>query len=114
MEIRIEKELFQWEKNRFVNIDGQDASLVSCVQFFNKKSPLAIEVEVLNSQALIPNSLLKDSLPIIALACKGRYDDTQVLTRKEFKVLSRKKPEHYVEDPEDTSKEVIYDGGVEI
>lgn len=114
MEIKIEKELFQWEKNRAVIIEGQDAPLISCVQFFNKKSPLAIEVEVLNNQALIPNILLKDPLPIIALACKGRYDDTQVLTRKEFKVLSRKKPEHYIDDPDDTGKEVIYDGGVEI
>jgi hypothetical protein len=49
MEIKIEKELFQWEKNRAVIIEGQDASLISCVQFFNKKSPLAIEVEVLNN-----------------------------------------------------------------
>ena len=113
MELKIEKELFQWEKNRFVFIEGENAPIVSSVQFFNKKSSRAIEVDVLGGKARIPNSLLKESLPIVALACKGRLDESQVIARREFKVLKRPMPENYYEDPSSDSKEVIYDGGVE-
>lgn len=57
----------------------------------------------------------------MAVACIGIEGDTKVIARKEFRVIPRIKPEFYEDDeipegpdiPEDTDKEVIYDGGEE-
>lgn len=108
MTLTIEKELFQWEKDRFVIVNDEQ---ITCVQFYNKKSKYGPEVLVKEGKALIPNYLLKEDLPIIALACTGPSDRAQVKNRREFKVLSRIKPENYIDD--DTVVEIIYDGGME-
>lgn len=113
MTLRIDKELFQWEKGRFVYIDRTDADPeISCVQFYNKKTNYGPEISVIDGKAEIPNFLLKESLPIVALACTNVVDGTQVIGRRVFKVLARAKPEFYIDD--DTSKDIIYDGGVEV
>ena len=108
MALSIKKELFQREKNRVVYVDDNE---IFCVQFFNQKSKIGPEVPVVNGKAKIPNELLKESLPIVALACCKDSDETQVVERKIFKVLSRAKPDSYVDDI--PGKEVIYDGGEE-
>lgn len=109
MSLDIEKELFQWEKERFVIVNDKQ---ITYVQFYNKKSKYGSEVPVKEGKALIPNYLLKESLPIIALACSGSSGKTQVLNRREFKVLGRAKPENYIDD--DVIREIIYDGGMEL
>lgn len=109
MTLVIEKELFQWEKERFVIVNDEQ---VTCVQFYNKKSKYGPEIPVENGKAKIPNYLLKENLPIIAVACSGPSGNTQVINRKEFKVLGRAKPEYYIDD--DPSKVIIYDGGMEV
>lgn len=115
MTLRIDKELFQWEIDRYVIIDAVEGDPeVSSVQFYNKNSRYAAEIPVENGQAQIPNFLLKEALPIVAVACiETKNKGTQVVTRRVFKVLERTKPEFYF-DGEDTGIEVIYDGGEEI
>lgn len=109
MTLIIEKELFQWEKERFVIVNNEQ---VTSVQFYNKKSKYGSEVPVENGKAKIPNYLLKEDLPIIAIACSGPFGNTQVINRKEFKVLRRAKPEYYIDD--DPGELIIYDGGMEV
>lgn len=114
MTLRIEKELFQWEKGRyvFIDLDEKDPA-ISSIQFYNKNSKYGPEISVENGKAQIPNYLLKESLPIVALACSDISGESLVIGRRVFKVLARSKPEFYIDD-EDTSKDVIYDGGVEV
>ena len=109
MALSIKKELFQWEKDRMVYVEGIEN--IYCVQFYNQKSKTGPEVSVVDGKAKIPNDLLKESLPIVALACCKDSDETRVIERKIFKVLSRAKPDSYVDDT--PGKEVIYDGGEE-
>ena len=120
--LKIDKELFQWEKGRVVFVS--DSSITS-VEFYNKKSKYGNQVEVENGQAQIPNKLLKESLPIAALACiDDEENGTRVISRKTFKVLARPKPEFYVDDEDDPDVpdtpdipdipgvDVVYDGGL--
>lgn len=112
MTLRIDRELFQWEKNRYVYIEGDNKDSIDYLQFFNKKSKYSQKELVSQDKAMIPNSLLKDNIPITVLACSDDSGEEQVITRREFKVLSRPKPEGYVED--DEYIHIIYDGGVEV
>ena len=115
--LAIEKELFQWEKGRYVIVNNPE---ISTVEFYNKKSEYGDEVSVEDGRAQIPNKLLKDSLPIAALACVDDEDGTKVISRKTFKVLARPKPEFYVDDedgpenpgPDIPGIDIVYDGGV--
>ena len=122
--LKIDKELFQWEKGRFVKISNNS---ITTVEFYNKKSKYSDEVSVENGKAQIPNKLLKEALPIAALACVDDGDNgTKVISRKTFKVLARPKPEFYVDDddpdepggpdvpdvPDIPGLDIIYDGGV--
>lgn len=121
MTLRIDKELFQWEKNRFLFIEQNKIDpIVSYVQFYNKNSKKSLREPIVNNEALIPNSLLKENLPIVALVCTDDSDGEQVVTRKVFKVLGRPKPEHYIDDDQENPDgpgadiDIIYDGGVEV
>lgn len=121
MKLKIEKELFQWEKNRFVIIEKKENEPnVSCVQFYNKKSKIGPEIPIVNNKAQIPNILLKESFPIVALACTEDTDGTQVISRNVFKVLPRVRPEYYIDEEQDgpnvpgVGVDIIYDGGVEV
>lgn len=110
MNLKIEKELFQWEKNRFVTLETTpEDPHISYIQFYNKKTKTSPEVLVIDNKAAIPNCLLKEKLPIMAVACS----DDQVIFRREFKVLGRVKPDSYKDDGE-IGIEIIYDGGVEV
>ena len=114
MKIWIEKELFQWEKNRYVYVDiGQNESLPDFIQFYNNKVSYGPEVRLIENKAKIPDYLLKDCLPIMALACNGEEGKTQVIDRRQFKVLKRTKPENYIDDSEEENSHIIYDGGEE-
>lgn len=114
MIILIEKELFQWDKNRFVNVKlEEDDTVPTHLQFYNKKSREG-KVISFEEKVKIPNSLLKESLPITILACyrDEEEEEEKVLYRREFKVLARPRPENYVDD--DEFIEIIYDGGMEV
>jgi hypothetical protein len=102
---------------------SQNNPEITTVEFYNKKSKVGPEVVVEDGKAQIPNFLLKDSLPIVALACVDDENGTKVISRKTFKVLARIKPEFYVDDndgPSDPDEpdvpgiDIIYDGGVEV
>lgn len=110
MKLWIEKELFQWETERYVNI-SQDSDLpITFIQFYNDKSQIGPEIPLENNKAKIPDYLLEESLPIMAVACVGSKGKTQVVGRREFRVIKRAKPDNYMED----NKHVIYDGGEEV
>lgn len=106
----IDRELFQWEKSRHVKIseNNQDISIVG---FYNSKSKKTIEQPVIDGRAEIPNELLRESLPLVCLACAKRDNEIVVVFRKTFTVLARPKPTSYVDDDPDI---LIYDGGIEI
>jgi hypothetical protein len=115
--LKIDKELFQWEKGRYVIVNNPN---ITTVEFYNKKSKQGTEEYVVNGKAKIPNFLLQENLPIVALACTDDEDGTKVISRKVFKVLPRPKPEFYVDDdespinPDIPGVDIIYDGGVEV
>lgn len=114
MNLKIDKELFQWEKGRIIVLEKEDNEPeISHVQFYNKKSSYGPEIPVVNGKVQIPNYLLKEKLPIVALACVNEEGKSEVISRRIFKVLGRAKPETYI-DEDDTSKDIIYDGGVEV
>ena len=111
MKLWIEKELFQWETERYVNVvlDNGDPS-VTFIQFYNNVKKAGPEVPLKDNKAKIPDYLLEESLPIMAVACIGSKGSTQVIDRKQFKVVKRAKPEQFIEE----GKHVIYDGGEEV
>ena len=111
--LSIDKELFQWEKGRYVSI-ASEAAGADFVQFYNSKSKNAISVNVKNNTAKIPNELLEVNLPITALICIKNEEGDEVVHRKTFKVLYRPKPETYIDpDPSGPDSEIVFDGGVE-
>ena len=111
MRMQIDKELFQWEKNRYINFSFQDQN-PSYFTFHNPKSRLSLEVLPQSDKVKIPNILLKEALPITAEACIGETGEGQVIDRRTFKVLKRPRPENYIDKEEEIY--VIYDGGEEI
>lgn len=109
--LNIDRELFQWEKDRYVSIDYPHQ--ITHVQFYNDRIKEGPEVAVINSTALIPNYLLKETLPIIALGYIKTKNDTKIVCRKVFRVLKRARPQSYIDDSSEV-REIIYDGGVEV
>ena len=98
MKLWIEKELFQWETERYVNIT-QDSDLpITFIQFYNSKSKTGSEIPLEDNKAKIPDYLLEESLPIMAVACIGSKGKTQVIGRREFRVIKRAKPDDFMED----------------
>lgn len=111
MKIWIDKELFQWEKGREVHISLTEGDpQIDFLQFYNSKSSSGPEVPLVDNKAQIPDALLKESLPIMVLACAGERGQTLVMARREFKVIKRAKPEIYA----NSSNYIIYDGGEEV
>ena len=76
MKLWIEKELFQWETERYVNISQDSKSLITFIQFYNDKSKIGPEIPLENDKAKIPDYLLEESLPIMAVACVGSKGKT--------------------------------------
>lgn len=96
MRLWIEKELFQWEKDRYVNISSNNSEPeITFIQFYNEEDIVGPEVPLKNNRAKIPNYLLEKSLPIMAVACAGKEGETQVIERRKFRVLKRAKPDSY-------------------
>lgn len=113
MKIFLDKELFQWEKNRYIHIEPDMGQNLTFVQFDNANTKDGIVVLIQDNMAKIPDILLKDKLPIMANICEGPKDETRVITRKQLKIIPRSKPESY-RDEENDFKEIIYDGGMEV
>lgn len=108
--LSIDRELFQWEKERNVIVDS--SKQITYVQFYNDKTKEGPEVAVVNGVAKIPNYLLKESLPITALGYVKTLTETKIVCRKTFRVLKRARPQSYVDDSFEII-DIIYDGGVE-
>lgn len=118
MKIFIDKELFQWERNRYVILEVKDDEAApDFVQFYNARSTRGPEVPLIDGRAKIPDELLQSSLPITAVACRGKKGSAKVITRREFKVIKRVRPENYQDTPPDDEDDedyyIIYDGGEE-
>ena len=119
MKIIIEKELFQWEKDRKIILENQPTEpKITILEFYNANSKIG-EAQVLkNNEALIPNELLKTAKPITVLACVGEKGNTKPIARRQFRVLERPKPEGYKDDSTSpdfpTDMHIIYDGGEEL
>lgn len=102
-------ELFQWEKDRRLQIKPESAlDEIYCVQFYNKKSRISEEAFLEDGYVKIPNILLTQSIPLTAIICGKEGEGTQVLGYKTFRVLPRLKPQSYYEDNEDI---LIFGGG---
>ncbi len=136
MKLIVEKELFQWEKNRYVHLISQESDpTITYIQFYNSKVAYGPEVPLKSGKAKIPNSLLVDGVPLTAIACTGTKGNTKPIVRKEFNVIRRARPSLYYEDLEDSDepdipdvpdvpeqpdspgqdgKDVVYDGGEEV
>lgn len=112
MKIEINKELFQWEKNRYITFSSSDIT-PDFFCFYNQKSKHGLEVLPDGNKVYIPDILLQQAIPIIAEACIGELGEGQVVKRAFFKVLKRAKPENYV-DYEEEGYHIIYDGGEEV
>lgn len=99
MKIILHKELFQWEKDRsiFIELSENEKERPLYIQFYNHKTQCAPLFSLNSNQVLIPNILLQEPYPITALICT----ETEVLARKEFKVLKRPKPLDYSDDSKD-------------
>ena len=109
--MRIDKELFQWEKNRYVTFSFQE-QVPSYFTFYNPKSKLSLEIFPQGDKVKIPDILLKEALPITVEACIGEIGEGQVIDRHTFKVLKRPRPENYIDKEEENY--IIYGGGEEI
>lgn len=115
MNIIVEKELFQWEKNRQVFVIQEPGDpIITCVQFYNKNNCTGQEVPLRGNVAMIPNYLLREPYPIMAVACTGTIGDTKAIGRREFRVIKRARPENYYANEEGKIRHIIYDGGEEL
>lgn len=110
VKIVIEKELFQWEVDRTVDviIEEGDAD-ITFVEFYSDKSKTSERFEYIGAPVIIPDYFLQDTKQLVVSACS----DIGVVARKEFKVLFRKRPEDYQGDI-DEDKEIELDGGEEV
>lgn len=110
MKIYMDGELFKGDRNRLVYIEtGPNDPEITYVQFYNKKSQFSKEIQVYDNVAKIPNELIKEGLPIIAIACTGTIGRTSPICREVFDVL--KDGSFSYEQKEEL---VIYDGGEEV
>ena len=122
MKIKVDKELFQWEKDRKILIEtSPDEPVITILEFYNAGSRVG-EAEVLkNNEALIPNHLLRTSKPLMVLACTGEKGNTKPIDRRQFRIIPRPCPEGYDDSsiapptPDfPTDIYVIFNGGEEI
>lgn len=113
--LKLNGELFQWEKNRFVEVEEGENN-ITIVQFYNKNAKIGPEVEVVEGKAQIPDYLLRESCPLIALCYSKDGDNVRIIDRQIFKIIARAKPDSYVDEEVPTTPQepdIIYDGGVE-
>lgn len=123
MKIKVEKELFQWEKDRKIIIEtSPEDPVITILEFYNSGSRVG-EAEVLeNNEAFIPNHLLKTTKPLMVLACTGEIGNTQPIDRRQFRIIPRACPEGYDDSDTDippipdwpVNTLIIFNGGEEI
>ena len=129
MKIFVEKELFQWEKNRYVllEVDTATEELPTFAQFYNSKMSVSLENPVIDNKVKIPSQLLEQDIPIMVIICSGTFGNAHAISRKEFKVIKRARPgvgfgnsaepdepdEPDIPDIPSGDKDIIYDGGEE-
>lgn len=122
MEIKIDKELFQWEKDRKIIIESSpEEPIITILEFYNANSQVG-EAEVLeNNEGLIPNHLLRSAKPLTVLACTGDKGNTKPVDRQQFRIIPRPRPEGYDDSSTapslpnfPTGSYIIFDGGEEV
>ena len=91
MNIKINGDLFQWEKNRIISVDFNRDKQNLYAQIFNCKTDVCELIPILDNSILIPDKLLEQPYPITVIICT----EDQVISRKEFRVLKRPKPSGY-------------------
>lgn len=128
MKIFVDKELFQWEKNRYILLEAEPAEeQPTFAQFYNSRMSVSLDNPVINGKVKIPPQLLEQDIPIMVIICSGSYENAHAISRKEFKVIKRARlgngfngsggseepdiPD--IPDTPDTDKDIIYDGGEE-
>lgn len=108
-QLELDRELFQWEKDRILLIKpNTNLDQIYCVQFYNNKSKFSEEVTPQDDIVKIPNILLTQNIPLTAVICGKEGEGTQVLGYKTFRVLPRLKPQSYQDDDEEI---LIFGGG---
>lgn len=108
-QLQLDRELFQWEKDRILLIEPNTSlEQICCVQFYNKKSKISEESIPEGNKVKIPNILLTQNIPLTAVICGVEGEGTQVLGYKTFRVLPRLKPQSYQDDDEEI---LIFGGG---
>ena len=131
MKIFVDKELFQWEKNRYILLEAEPAEeQPTFAQFYNSRMSVSLDNPVVNGKVKIPPQLLEQDIPIMVIICSGSYENAHVISRKEFKIIKRARLGNGFngsggsEEPDipdvpdtpdipDTDKDIIYDGGEE-
>lgn len=131
MKIFVDKELFQWEKNRYILLEAEPAEeQPTFAQFYNSRMSVSLDNPVVNGKVKIPPQLLEQDIPIMVIVCSGSYENAHAISRKEFKIIRRARlgngfngsggPEEPdipdvpdTPDTPDTDKDIIYDGGEE-
>ena len=116
--LKIDKELFQWERGRVVAVEPSNPD-VTLVEFYNTKSTESKAVAIVDGYAQIPDELLQYNLPITASACTNGLNGTRVIDRVVLKVIARPKPEGYhpgstPDDPDApniSGVDIVFDGG---
>lgn len=92
IKIKIENNLFQWERDREVFIDFDKTKYPTLyAQIFNAKTVSAPLIPLADNRIFIPDEVLELSIPITVLICS----ESKVVARKEFCVLKRPKPTGY-------------------
>ena len=95
----IDKELFQFEKDRYIQVDEDLLGRIDHIQFYNDDNSTTKTVSIINGKALIPDELLMQSLPIMAVGCKQTENGSYLgIIRKQFKVIPRARPGSYEEE----------------
>lgn len=104
VKIIIEKELFQWEIDRTVNIIIEEGDVdITFVEFYSDKSKTSERFKYAGTPVAIPDYFLQDTKQLVVSACS----DVGVVARKEFKVLFRKRPEDYQGDIAEGDRNVV-------
>ena len=122
MKITIDKELFQWEKDRKIKVETlPEEPVITILEFYNSSSKVGDAVVLENGEALIPNHLLRTARPLMVLVCTGEIGNTKPIDRKQFRIIPRPCPEGYLNDSDEPEVPelpenvfVIFNGGEEL
>lgn len=90
-------ELWQWDTGRKLTVDAE----CSQVHFSNKVFGRSIDVNVIDSIAVIPDFLLQTDKELIVWAYVGSPENGYTKISKAFKINRRNKPSEYVFTPVD-------------